>query len=248
MNLRPLLLAAALLGGCATADQVDQLNQRIDELEKKVDAQAAAGAKAAPAAKAAKGGADSEKESAGDALLKEVAEAMRAGDFDTAKTKMASLEKDYGDTLAYRKARKLNAELQVIGKDAPPEWKIEKWYQGEGDIALDNQGTTLVVFWESWCPHCQREVPKLEATFESLGPQGLKMIGLTKVTKSSTDEKVEEFIKDKGVKYPIAKEDGALSSYFNVSGIPAAAVVKDGKIVWRGHPARLDEDKLKSWL
>ncbi|RME21912.1 MAG: hypothetical protein D6798_17090 [Deltaproteobacteria bacterium] len=247
MNLRPLLLAAALLGGCATADQVDQLNQRIDELEKKVDSLSASNAKAGSANKAG-AGADSEKESAADALLKEIAEAMRNGDFDTAKTKMATLEKDYGDTLAFRKARKLNAELQVIGKDAPSEWKIEKWYQGENDIKLDNQGTTLVVFWEAWCPHCQREVPKLEALYEKLGPQGLKVIGLTKVTRSSSDEKVEEFIKEKGVKYPIAKEDGTLSSYFNVSGIPAAAVVKDGKIVWRGHPARLDEDKLKSWL
>jgi thioredoxin-like negative regulator of GroEL len=50
------------------------------------------------------------------------------------------------------------------------------------------------------------------------------------------------------VDYPIAKETGELSRYFNVSGIPAAAVIKDGKVVWRGHPAQLKEDQLKSWL
>jgi hypothetical protein len=39
-----------------------------------------------------------------------------------------------------------------------------------------------------------------------------------------------------------------MSTYFGVRGIPAAAVVKDGQIVWRGHPARITEDMLKGWL
>jgi hypothetical protein len=39
-----------------------------------------------------------------------------------------------------------------------------------------------------------------------------------------------------------------VASHFGVSGIPAAAVVKGGKVVWRGHPARLSEQMLKDWL
>ena len=113
---------------------------------------------------------------------------------------------------------------------------------------LTAKPVTLLAFWEAWCPHCQREVPELEATYKSLSPQGLQIVGLTKITKSATEEKVTEFIKEKGVTYPMAKETGALSEYFGVSGIPAAAVVKDGKVVWRGHPARLDEETLKAWL
>ena len=46
----------------------------------------------------------------------------------------------------------------------------------------------------------------------------------------------------------IPTTDGSLSQYFNVGGIPAAAVVKDGKVVWRGHPARLSEQMLKDWI
>ena len=38
-----------------------------------------------------------------------------------------------------------------------------------------------------------------------------------------------------------------MSQHFNVSGIPAAAVVKDGKIVWRGHPARLTDEMIQGW-
>ena len=62
------------------------------------------------------------------------------------------------------------------------------------------------------------------------------------MTKSATDEKVEEFIKESKAKFPILKEkDGSLSKAYAVSGIPAAALVKDGKVIWRGHPARLDD-------
>ena len=243
MSFRPALLLTVLLAGCATADQVDQLTTRIDELEKKV-----VELEKAPARGGAPTAADSAKETAANEVLKGVAEAMKAGDYTAAKTQLAAMEKDYGDTLAFRKAAKMKAELDVIGKDAPLTWNIEKWFQGQNDIALDGTGTTLVVFWEVWCPHCQREVPNLQAMYEKLHPQGLKVVGLTKITKSATEQGVTDFLKEKNVTYPIAKEDGSLSEHFGVSGIPAAAVVKDGKVIWRGHPARLDEETLKQWL
>ena len=74
------------------------------------------------------------------------------------------------------------------------------------------------------------------------------MIGLTKLSRSSTKEKVREFIYENEITYPMAKENGEMSKYFNVSGIPAAAFIKDGTIVWRGHPARITVDMLNSWL
>jgi hypothetical protein len=39
-----------------------------------------------------------------------------------------------------------------------------------------------------------------------------------------------------------------MSRRFAVSGVPAAAVIKDGKIVWRGHPSRLNDAFFKKWL
>lgn len=244
MRVRPILLAAAFLAGCAPADKVDALEQRVATLEEEVKT-----LKASPGgAKAGAAAANSPEEAAAEELLKDIAALTRDGKYDEAKTKLATLKGTYGSTTAYKKARKLEQELDIIGKDAPPSWEMEKWFQGQGNIDLTSNKTTLVVFWEVWCPHCQREVPELEATYKSLGPQGLQVVGVTKITKSATEEKVTEFIKEKGVTYPMAKETGALSEYFGVSGIPAAAVVKDGKVVWRGHPARLDDETLKAWL
>ena len=77
----------------------------------------------------------------------------------------------------------------------------------------------------------------------------VRCAGLTKVTRSATDETVTQFIAQASVGYPVAKEDaGKISNYFNVSGVPAAALVKDGKIVWRGHPARITDTMLQAYM
>ena len=209
------------------------LAQRLTAIERKIAQGGAAGPRVDPQAEAA---------------YAEVSKLMAAGDYEQAKTKMAAFMKDYGDTSTAKKARRTYQELSVIGNTAPAEWKIEKWYQGEGEIDFGSGKTTLLVFWEEWCPHCKREVPKMQALYSGLKDDGLQVVGLTKITRSSTEEKVTSFIAEKEIAYPVAKETGELSQYFNVSGIPAAAVLKDGKVVWRGHPAQLNEAKLKGWL
>ena len=154
----------------------------------------------------------------------------------------------YSATSIAKRAKKTQLELEVIGKESPKDWNIERWFQGESEIALDEDKTTLLVFWETWCPHCKREVPKIQNLYANFKKEGLQIIGMTKVNRSATEEGVAEFIEEEGLQYPIAKEDGNLSRYFNVSGVPAAVVVHQGAVVWRGHPASLSEDLLKNWL
>ena len=241
MNLRRLLTfgALALLAGCATADRVKALEEKVASLEEKVEEVAKSGGKAAPR--------DEKAEKAAAALYEEIGKAIRGGDTDGAKAKLGEMKKKYSNTTAYRRARKIEKELEVIGKAAPNTLNVEKWYTSESKIDFSASTPTLLVFWEIWCPHCRREVPKLQATWDKYKGK-LQMVGLTKLSRSSTEEKVLEFIKDNNVSYPTAKEDGELSKHFNVSGIPAAAVVKDGKVIWRGHPGRLTDTMIDGWL
>ncbi len=225
-------------------EKVDALEQRIATMERnlttqlsRISQQLAAGGAANPA-----------MEAEAKTALAAVNQLIASGDSTKAKADMTAFMQKYGNTQAAKSARRTYQELQVVGKNAPADWGIEKWFQGESDVNLGNSGTTLLVFWETWCPHCQREVPKLQALYDSLKSDGLEVVGLTKINKSSTEEKVADFIKERNVSYPIAKENGSASVYFGVSGIPAAAVVKDGKVIWRGHPARLSEAQLKGWL
>ena len=139
----------------------------------------------------------------------------------------------------------------MVGTRVDPQWaaKIEKWYQGEGEVDL-SKGATLVVFLEEWCTHCQRELPELVELAQQNKPSGLRLLGLTRLTKTATDDTVRAFLAGQGFDFPVAKErqGGPLSQGFLVTGIPAAVLVIDGAVAWRGHPARLREHHLMGKL
>ncbi len=238
----PTVLAGLAVAAVGCTDPV--LEQRLADLEQKV----AEMEKAPPAARAAErapSAATPEQEEAAAELLREANTLVTAMKYDEAKAKLADLAKDYPTTRAARSSSRMAEELAVVGI-AAGDLGIEKWFQG--NVSMNDGKATLVVFWESWCPHCRREVPAIEAVFAKYKDDGLNVVGVTKVTKSSTDEKVAEFIEENKVTYPMGKESGELSARFGVRGIPAAAVVKDGKVVWRGHPARLTDDMYRAWL
>jgi len=226
--------------------KVAELTRRVEALERrpvspppKAPARASAPAPAAP---------NPNVQQEARALYFKIDELVANGEIDVARQTLTSYNEKYAGTPDIRWFGSLNREFAVIGKPAPDEWAIEKWFRGEGDLQLDGDRTTLVVFWEVWCPHCKREVPELQKRYESYGSKGLQVLALTKVSKTATEEAVQSFISEQGVTYPVAKETGALSEYFSVKGIPAAAIVKDGKIVWRGHPTRITDAMLAKWL
>ena len=191
------------------------------------------------------------KEGQAKAAFQPIEKLMKDGNFLDAKARLDSFKTTYGGTEFAKSPNimRLTQELQVVGKPAPTKWVFDKWFQGESEVSLENKSKpTLLVFWEEWCPHCRREVPKIEKLYQDYKDSGLQVVGVTKVNKSSTDVKVQNFINEQKVKYPIAKEDGSLSSHFGVRGIPAAAMIKDGKVIWRGHPARLTKEMLNAWL
>ncbi|MBW1877504.1 MAG: redoxin domain-containing protein [Deltaproteobacteria bacterium] len=239
-----LLIGSAVIATACTDPVLEQrvadLETKVGDIEKRVVA-----AEARPAVKAPPGAVSPEQEEAAAGLLRSANTMVTTMDYEGAKAKLKELTTKYPTTRAARSSARMSSELEVIGIDAG-QIAVEKWYQGE--TTMDKGEATLVVFWEIWCPHCRREVPALQATWEKYGGQGLNMVAVTKITKSATEEKVVAFIDENSLTYPMAKEDGSLSTRFGVRGIPAAAVVKDGKVVWRGHPARLSEDMYKSWL
>jgi len=232
-----LTLAAVvpLTAGCqnkALEEKVSALTARVEALEKRGGQQTI----------------NARVEQEAQALVQQINNLMAQGKVDEAKGKLAEIQAKYQGTNASRQVQAIAGELAVVGKSAPQKWGIQKWFQGENQIDLASPKATVVVFWETWCPHCRDEVPKLQTLYSNYKDKGLQLIAVTKITQSSTEQAVKDFIAANKLGYPIAKEDGSLSSHFNVSGIPAAALVKNGKIVWRGHPIRITDSLLKGWL
>lgn len=245
------ILLAAIAGGLFLAGCQDpEAAKKIEDLEKRIaalEARPAAPGKGAGPGGAAPAAASGPEEQAAAELLKEASQLAEEMKYDDAKGKLNELKEKYPQTRAARAAARLDSELAIIGKPVA-DWQVEKWYQGDA-ASSNGSKATLLVFWEVWCPHCKREVPNLTATHDKYKGQGLAVVGLTKQTRGVTDDQVTSFLSENKVTYPIAKEQGdTMSQHYGVRGIPAAAVVKDGKVVWRGHPARLTDDMINGWL
>ena len=138
-------------------------------------------------------------------------------------------------------AKRDEAESLYGSARIPDDIGIEHWFQGELD--LDAGQPTVVALWEPWCPISFRQLPRVQETYAKYQDRGLRALGLTRMTLGSTEENVLDFIRDKQLTFPMAKVKGSTSTeYFNPGGgVPAAAVILDGKLLWRGMPNSLSD-------
>jgi len=182
---------------------------------------------------------DASAEDAAREDLKRLHELAGERKFDKARALCTEGHKTHTNSRAWsRSAERICSEVEVVGKTAP-DLQVETWYQGGPP---DGSRPILYVFWEQWCPHCKREVPLLMEHERTFGDR-LDIVALTKVNRTATSDKVQAFIQEKGLTFAVGKElNGQMSRAYNVSGVPAAAIVRDGIIVWRGHPAVLNRN------
>ncbi len=99
----------------------------------------------------------------------------------------------------------------------------------EWKLSAQRGKVVLVNFWATWCPPCRKEMPDLDALYAQLHDKGFVVLAI------SDEEigKVEPFIKDHSVKYPILLDPGRnVNKLFGVEGIPKSFVYdRDGKLV-----------------
>jgi len=179
-------------------------------------------------------------------LFRAAQNALKIDDIATAKEQINTLMKRYPDTRIARRAQRTQKELNIIGTTVSQDLDTVAWLQGKASFS--DAKLSLVVFWELWCPHCKREIPNLQKMYDEFQGRDFNIIGLTKLSRNKSTEEVMNFLQTNSVAYPIGKEDGSLSTLFAVSGIPAGALVKDGKVVWRGHPAQLSTAMIEKHL
>jgi thiol-disulfide isomerase/thioredoxin len=243
--------ATLILTPAVQSQTTEELQKRIGELEQRVEAlerqQRGAQTRRPATPPAAPAAANAGREEAL-ALYHKIDGLVATGNINQAHRELTAFNDKHAGSSAAGWTRSLTRELEVVGKATPDDWMIEKWFQGESEIELDGRRPTVLVFWESWCPHCRNEMPKMQQLYDTYKDQGLQVLGVTRITKTATEESVQSFIDTSGVTFPIAKETGNLAGYFNVKGIPAAAYVANGKIVWRGHPIRLTDELLGIWF
>lgn len=124
------------------------------------------------------------------------------------------------------------------------------WLQGQPINQWEQDRVYIFEFWATWCRPCLAEMPHLEGIHERLVKDGIKatVVGVN-VFDQQTPEQVKKFLAKQATKltYTIAMEsekDGNVRTHWlnplSVSGIPFALAVKNGKILWTGHPKQLN--------
>ena len=172
-----------------------------------------------------------------------------AGEYEQARALYTRVKDGFPlDPLA-RQARGKLSQLTILGSDAPP-LDAQDWINIEPTTMEALRGKyVFVVFWATWCPHCQHEMPHVQDVWKKYGGDDFTVLALTRHSRGQTTEKVRSYITDNGFTMPVVVDGGATSRAYGVSGIPAAALVDpQGKVVFRDHPSRLTDERIEGLI
>ncbi|MGK0349028.1 MAG: thiol-disulfide isomerase/thioredoxin [Myxococcota bacterium] len=226
--MRGFLVLALAMAGCVPR----AVNERIGALEARVAGLEAAGS-----------GANLAPPRADDTLVRtqfmEAEAEVARGDTAAARDTLQGILDANPDPRAESRIRQYLSDLSIVGQPAGSlADSTVAWVQGESEWS---EGRHLVVFFETWCPHCRRELPLVD---DRLAGRDASAVLLTRLSRDASVESVQEFLTANDVQEPVAYVRQDVADRFGITGIPAAAVVEDGVIIWRGHPATLEGDLL----
>jgi outer membrane protein assembly factor BamD (BamD/ComL family)/peroxiredoxin len=184
------------------------------------------------------------------ALFNVAKRAFDTEDFPRAERMYKRLISDFPRDRLSQSANSNLAALKILGKPAP-ELDLEEWLGDDlGSMNSMKGKPVLLVFWATWCPHCKKAMPAIDADlWGKYKDQGLQVVAVTKNSKGQTTEKVRSYLDENGYTVPVAIDGGSTSRSYGVSGIPAAALVdKEGKVVFRNHPAQVTGELIEKYL
>lgn len=138
--------------------------------------------------------------------------------------------------------------------DPAPELKVA-WLKGTPVEGFDKDKVYVVEFWATWCGPCKAAMPHLSELAKQYNGK-VTFIGVDVWEKGFESKSydsfmpmLKEFVAGMGEKmaYNIAMDNNELymaNSWMKASGqggIPATFLIKEKKIIWIGHPMKLDK-------
>jgi peroxiredoxin len=104
----------------------------------------------------------------------------------------------------------------------------------------------LVVFWATWCPSCQRELPELQKLYEKYRSRGFEILALSVDADAFT---VEEFWKDHDYGFPVAMRAPQHARAFGgIRATPTLFILDRQGVLRMAHIGALGLQKLEAKL
>lgn len=127
-----------------------------------------------------------------------------------------------------------------------PSWSVEvgeplpdfvvQTFDGNSTSRATLEGKpALLVFWNTWCPNCMRELPEVNRLAQEYGPKGLEVLAINTAINDS-EQKARAYWKKHGYGFPVGYDyDFEIVQTFGVRGVPTIFLVDSKGIVRYKH-------------
>lgn len=131
--------------------------------------------------------------------------------------------------------------LAAGAEESLPEFTLATFDGGAVSRATLLGKPALIIFWNTWCPDCMRELPAIDRLSRRLAPQGVAVLAVNTALNDS-ERKARAYWKKQGYAFPAGFDASfEVGKAFKVLGVPTV-LLADAKGVVRYKGARLPED------
>jgi peroxiredoxin len=119
--------------------------------------------------------------------------------------------------------------VQSAGEHAP-DFHVTTLDGQQVSLASLRGKVVLVNFWATWCPPCRIEMPGFQRVYEAKRDKGFTIVGIS--TDAIGSGAVADFIRERGITYPIAMANAAVIRDFGgARTLPTSFLIdRDGRI------------------
>ena len=113
-----------------------------------------------------------------------------------------------------------------------PDMVLQQVDGGKWRLAEHRGQVVLINYWATWCGPCREELPGLTQVARDAGPNGLAVVGISMDTGPDVPTRVQQFVAQYRVPYPVAFPEPMLHSGARDMGIPTTLLIdRQGRLV-----------------